>query len=237
MSKNNNDVVLNAAGKVISPGFFKWLGGWFRDHYILLGGLALSSTQTFVMVDFFAPEWAFWLPFVAIAVMEGGVIMWEYLEEVADMADGDVEDTEKNAQERIASFMVWVSLGMSGPTMIAGVFVEVTQSQLAEILSPNPALLNFFGWISLTGIFLLVTLNLFMEWRYKRADPIRILERENRQKERAANRIARTAELEGQVNIARKEAEFLKKRYKRSATRIGYGRAKDRFEKGTKNED
>jgi uncharacterized membrane protein len=189
------------------------------------------------MVDFFAPEWAFWLPFVAIAVMEGGVIMWEYLEEVADMADGNVEDTEKNAQERIAAFMVWVSLAMSGLTMIAGVFIEVTQSRLSEMLTPNPALLNFFGWAALTGIFLLVTLNLFMEWRYKRSDPIRIMERENRQKERMANRLARQAELEGQVRIAQKEAEFLRKRYKRASTRIGYGKAKERFEKGTKGDE
>lgn len=221
------DLFESLFGKLQSgfPSFREFAVRYIKEEWIKVMGLALSATQTFVMVHYFAPEWAWWLPYVAIVLLEGGVPYWQWREEEADMADGSVEDSKRNEQEKIANAMIWICLLLIGVTVMAGVFIEVTESRLSEILVINPSLMNVFGWTSLTGIFTLVVLHVFADWRYKRADPVLMIERDSRQKERAIDKERRLALANGRLDIAKREAKFIEQKLRRGANRTAWDRA------------
>lgn len=179
------------------------------ENWITIVVLVLSATQTFTLVDYFAPEWAIWLPFVGVAMMEGGFLYWKWREMEADAADGSIDDVEKNEQEKKANFMVYVTLGMSVVTMLAGALLEVGQSALSQYLSA-PGMTAFMGWIAITGIFVLAGLHLFMDWQYHRTDPDVKMAREHRAAMRKAGRQQLMAQQQAEITIASKTAQRTK---------------------------
>lgn len=202
---------------------------WVKYNWLKAMVLIASATQTFALIHFFAPEWAFWLPYIGVMLMEGAIPLWQEREENADAADGSIDDKEKNAQERIANGMIWVCIFMSAITMVGGALVEVSTSQMTDILKPNAQVTSAMGWASIVGIFLLGSLHLVFDWRFRRADPFRKLEREHRAALRAFERKRRKAVLDGEELTIKTELNHLRHLYRQGARSIGRSRAEEMF--------
>jgi len=67
-------------------------GKFLADHWMTVVILGVSSTQTYSLVNGFAPDWAFWLPALGVCLMEGGYLYWRWREYEAD----PLEETDQN---------------------------------------------------------------------------------------------------------------------------------------------
>lgn len=207
---------------------FKAFGYYLQDHFIQLVVVAVSATQTYFLVSQIAPRWASWLPILGVCLMEGGYIFWMWREFEADIADGSLADVEKNEQEKIANSMVYITLGLSVLTMLAGGLLEITKSDLASYLQV-PVLANWAALLAISGIFVLAGVHLFYDWRYRRADPDVALNREHRAKMRKIGRERLLAELEGEEKVTAEEVKHSRALIDQNKQRIGETRANTNF--------
>lgn len=204
--------------------FFDYL----KDHFIQLVVVGVSATQTFFLVSQIAPNWATWLPALGVCLMEGGYIFWMWREFEADISDGSLADIEKNAQEKIANRMVYITLGLSILTMLAGGLLEIAQSDLLAALA-NPVFANVTALLAISGIFVLSGIHLFADWRYRRADPDIALDRMHRMKMRELRRKQQGAVLNGEEKVTEEEVGHTQRLYDDNKRKIGQGRAIDNF--------
>lgn len=207
----------------------KGFGAYLLDHFIQLVVVAVSATQTYFLVSQIAPRWALWLPLLGVLLMEGGYLFWMWREFEADIADGSLRDIEKNAQEKIANRMVYVTLALSVLTMLAGGLLEIAQSDLMALLSV-PELANLVALIAISGIFVLAGIHLFADWRYRRADPDVHLDRIHRAEMRRLRRQQQQAVLHGEEQVTQEEVKHTERLYADHKGRIGNQRANDNFE-------
>lgn len=203
-------------------------GKFALDHFIQLVVVGVSATQTYFLVSQIAPNWATWLPVLGVLLMEGGYLFWMWREFEADIADGSLQDVEKNAQEKIANRMVYVTLGLSVLTMLAGGLLEIAQSDLLAILAV-PAFANIVALIAISGIFVLAGVHLFADWRYRRADPDVALNRVHRMKMRGLHRKQQEAVLSGEEEVTKEEVTHTQQLYTANKEKIGKNRANDGF--------
>jgi len=208
---------------------FKGFGGYIVDHFIQLVVVAVSATQTYFLVSQIAPRWATWLPVLGVLLMEGGYLFWMWREFEADIADGSLKDIEKNAQEKIANRMVYVTLGLSVLTMLAGALLEVAQSDLLALLAV-PYLANFMALIAISSIFVLAGVHLFADWRYRRADPDIALDRQHRANVRDLRRKKQVAINQGEEQITDEEVGETQRLYRDRKQSIGKQRAGESFD-------
>jgi hypothetical protein len=206
----------------------KDLMSYVGDHFIQLVVVAVSATQTYYLVSQIAPRWAMWLPGLGVLLMEGGYMFWMWREFEADIADGSLKDIEKNAQERIANRMVYITLGLSVLTMLAGGLLEIAQSDLLELLAV-PVWANVVALIAISGIFVLAGIHLFADWRYRRADPDVFLERDHRKTMRELRRKRDRAAMTGEEQITDEEIKTAQGLYNSKKEEIGRQRAQDDF--------
>lgn len=207
--------------------FFPWLWHTVRAEWIRYAILIVSSTQTYGLLKFFAPSWAFWLPAAGVGLMELSSIFWFWREATANAIERGGEEVK--LQERLANSMIWLCLGMSGVTMIAGAFLEVTSSQLSVILHPNPQVTAFLGWAAIVGIFLLGVTELVVDWQYRRADPTLEMERQHRAAHRRLLQQKRQVELKNETSVMSQQNAILDKRYQRMSRHIARLRANAEF--------
>lgn len=209
--------------------YFETLPGikeYILEHWIKMIVLVVSSTQTFSLVKFFAPTWAFWLPYVAVLLIEGATPYWQYREAEADAADGNVDDKVKNKQETIANRMVWVGLVAVCLTMIAGALIEVSNSEvLSSILKPNESVTGLFGWLAIIGVFLFGAIQMYADWQYRRHDPKMSMAREHRAELRTLDRQRQRTINAGEQFTMKYEAAELRRGYNRNAKKVGSQRA------------
>ena len=205
-------------------------GARLLDHFIQLVVVAVSATQTSYLVSIIAPQWAAWLASFAVLLMEGGYLFWMWREFEADMADGDLSDKEKNAQERIANRMVYITLGLSALTSLAGGFLEVANSDLAMLLTQFPALASYLAIAAISGIFILGVIHLFADWHYRRSDPDIALDRVHRANVRRLARDRQQAVYDGEELVTGEQVQHTRRLYTDNKTRLGQAQAKDEFE-------
>ena len=222
MRKDKTDLGVNVADNM------KMFADYLKDHFIQLVVVGVSATQTFFLVSQIAPNWATWLPILGVLLMEGGYLFWMWREFEADISDGSLADIEKNAQEKIANSMVYVTLGLSVLTMLAGGLLEIAQSDLLAILAV-PQFANIVALIAIGGIFVLAGIHLFADWRYRRADPDIALDRVHRMKMRGLRRKQQGAVLDGEEEVTEEEIEHTQKLYTANKKQLGQGRAKENF--------
>jgi hypothetical protein len=204
------------------------------EHWIKIIVLIASATQTYSLIKFFAPAWAWWLPVVAVLLTEGATPFWQWREAEADAADGNVDDVEMNKQETIANGMVWTGLVAVCVTMIAGALIQVSNSEvLSRILKPNEAVTGALGWTAIVGVFLFGAVQMWADWQYHRADPMLTLERENRAKMRLLNRRRTAAIYRGEERTTKFEARAITKNYNTQSKVLGAKRGNERFRKAT----
>jgi hypothetical protein len=203
------------------------LGRYIVDHWITVIILGVSSTQTYYLVNLFAPKYASWLPALGVGLMEGGFLYWRWREYEADPIDDGKINTNK--QEFIANIMVYATLFASVVTMLAGAALEIANSDLAYILT-IPNMDNLLGMFAIAFIFLLAGAHLFADWQYRKHDPDGAQERAYREQTRLLARQKREADIEGQkIVLAGRNAE-LKRRYSEQGAEIGRGQASAEFE-------
>ena len=206
-------------------------GSYVRENWITVGMLAVSATQTYTLVSVFAPGYAFWLPALGVMLMEGGFLYWKWREQEADPLEDGKPDT--NEQEKIANIMVYVTLFVSIVTMLAGLFVEIANSEIAYytewIVYGDMNVGNALAVVSMAFIFLLGAGHLFADWQYKKNDPQAILEREWRIEARALARSKRQADIEGQKIIMRGRNNELRRLYGEQGEALGALDATDEF--------
>lgn len=207
----------------------KMFGSFLIDHFIQLVVVGVSATQTFFLVSQIAPNWATWLPVLGVLLMEGGYLFWMWREFEADIADGSLKDIEKNAQEKIANRMVYVTLGLSVLTMLAGGLLEIAQSDLLAILE-IPQFANILALLAIGGIFVLAGIHLFADWRYRRADPDVALDRIHRMKMRELHRKQQGAVLDGEEKVMGEEVQATQLLYAANKSKIGQTRANENFQ-------
>lgn len=208
---------------------FKGFGVYLVDHFIQLVVVGVSATQTYFLVNQIAPRWATWLPLLGVLLMEGGYLFWMWREFEADIADGSLRDVEKNAQEKIANRMVYVTLFLSVLTMLAGGLLEIAQSDLLAVLQ-IPVLANWLALGAISGIFLLAGIHLFADWRYRRADPDVSLDRIHRAEMRRLRRMKQQAFLSGEEKVTEEEVQHTRELYIANKKQLGQGRANDQFQ-------
>jgi len=233
----SKDVLLGGAQK-----FFKWgsrstvnVIKWITDNWLKSMVLIASATQTFALISFFAPAWAFWLPFIGVMLMEGAVPIWQAREQMADEQEGKgLSEKEKAAQERIANIMVWLCIFMTATTMIGGALVEVSTGQMAKILKPNETITAFMGWASIVGIFLLGSTHLIADWRYRRLDPMFKMKQEFRREQRRLLRIKNKVKLQDEAREQRYELKRLRELSRKEAPKRGRKKAEDNYGKEKK---
>ena len=203
-------------------------------HWIKIIVLVASATQTYALIKFFAPAWAWWLPIIAVLLTEGATPFWQWRESEADAADGSVDDKEKNKQERIANGMVWTGLVAVCSTMVAGALIEVSNSeQLSAILKPNESVTGALGWIAIIGVFLFGAIQMWADWQYKRADPMLMIQRENRATMRTLDRRRMQAIYRGEEHTTKIEARTISRNYRTLGKKIGTKRGEESFENAT----
>lgn len=206
----------------------KMFWDYLKDHFIQLVVVGVSATQTYFLVSQIAPGWATWLPILGVLLMEGGYLFWMWREFEADISDGSLADIEKNAQEKIANRMVYITLGLSIVTMLAGGLLEIAQSDLLAILAV-PTFANIVALIAIGGIFVLAGIHLFADWRYRRADPDIALDRVHRMKMRELRRKQQGAVLDGEEKVTEEEVDHTKQLYSSNKRKLGQDRAKENF--------
>lgn len=203
-------------------------GRFLLDHFIQLVVVGVSATQTYFLVSQIAPGWATWLPVLGVLLMEGGYLFWMWREFEADIADGSLKDIEKNAQEKIANRMVYVTLSLSVLTMLAGGLLEIAQSDLLAILA-IPQFANIIALVAISGVFVLAGIHLFADWRYRRADPDVALDRIHRMKMRGLYRRQQEAVLGGEEKVTEEEVLHTQELYTANKGKIGQSRANEKF--------
>lgn len=249
MAKNEKIVVPNNdkadLGSRISNGLANFSQNFFHvfipntkdyiiAHWIKIIVLVVSATQTFSLIKFFAPVWAWWLPIVAVLLTEGATPFWQWRESEADAADGNVDDIEKNKQERIANSMVWTGLIAVSTTMIAGALIQVSNSEvLSAILKPNEQITGALGWLAIVGVFLFGSVQMWADWQYKRNDPMLTLERENRANMRLLTRRRTSAIYRGEERTTKVEARTITQNYNKQSKSLGAKRGNERFQRAT----
>jgi hypothetical protein len=206
----------------------KMFGTFLVDHFIQLVVVGVSATQTFFLVSQIAPNWATWLPLLGVLLMEGGYLFWMWREFTADIADGSLKDIEKNAQEKIANRMVYITLGLSVLTMLAGGLIEIAQSDLLAVLAV-PQFASLVGLIAISSIFVLAGIHLFADWRYRRADPDVAIDRVHRMKMRQMRRRQQEAILGGEEKVTEEEVIHTQELYTANKRTLGQTRAKEEF--------
>lgn len=205
---------------------------YVKANWIKLLVLIASATQTYSLVGYVAPEWAWWLPLIGVLLMEGAVPYWQQFEEMADIADGVKDDVKKNAQERLANVMVWLTILMSAVTMVAGAVIEVADSEkLSKFMKPDAGTTAFLGWLAIIGIFLLGTVHLIAHWQYKRLDPALIIARENRQAVRSMQRETMRAINKGNQDVLKHERREIRQSFRTNAKKMGKTRARKAIKK------
>lgn len=197
------------------------------DHWMTVVILCVSATQTFYLVDIFNPEWAAWLPFLGVCLMEGGYLYWRWREYEADPLDVQGKGNS-NKQEEIANWMVYITLASSGFTMIAGAFLEIANADVQIFLS-DPGFANMMGLFAIALIFLLAVAQLYADWQYRRYDPDAVLAREYRKAERELDRERWKADHEGQKIVMRGRNQRLSAMYSEKGEGIGARQAEAEF--------
>lgn len=223
MSKRNSaDFGIEATDSI--QAFWSYL----VDHFIQLVVVGVSATQTYFLVSQIAPQWARWLPILGVLLMEGGYLFWMWREFEADIADGSLKDIEKNAQEKIANRMVYVTLSLSVLTMLSGGLLEIAKSDLLAYLSV-PIFANWLALAAISGIFILSGIHLFADWRYRRADPDVALDRVHRFKMRELRRKQQGAILTGEEKVTEEEVQHTQQLYTTNKRALGENRANEQF--------
>ena len=203
-------------------------GKYLLDHWMTVVILGVSATQTYYLVNKFAPEWALWLPALGVCLMEGGYLYWRWREYEADPVDDGKTNTNK--QESIANVMVYLTLSASVLTMLAGASLEISQSDLAYILQTVPNMENYLGLFAVICIFLLAGGHLYADWQYRRNDPDAIMEREFRENERQLERDRRKANIDGQKIVMEGRNNELRRLYGANGENMGRSKAAEDFE-------
>ncbi len=204
-------------------------GKYLLDHWMTVVILGVSATQTYFLVSTFSPDWALWLPALGVCLMEGGYLYWRWREYEADPLDAQGKGVS-NKQEEIANVMVYLTLGASGLTMLAGAALEIGQSDLAYILQTVPNLETYLGLFAVTCIFLLAVGHLYADWQYRRNDPDAVMERNFREEERKLTRDRRRADIEGEKIILTGRNEELRRLYGANGANMGRDKAVKEFE-------
>lgn len=204
-------------------------GRYLLDHWMTVVILGVSATQTYFLVSTFAPDWALWLPALGVCLMEGGYLYWRWREYEADPLDVQGKGVS-NAQEGIANVMVYLTLGASVLTMLAGAALEIGQSDLAYILQTVPNLETYLGLFAVTCIFLLAGGHLYADWQYRRNDPDAVMERNFREEERKLTRDRRRANIDGEKIILIGRNEELRRLYGANGANMGRDKAVKEFE-------
>lgn len=204
-------------------------GRYLLDHWMTVVILGVSATQTYFLVSTFAPDWALWLPALGVCLMEGGYLYWRWREYEADPLDVQGKGVS-NAQEGIANVMVYLTLGASVLTMLAGAALEIGQSDLAYILQTVPNLETYLGLFAVTCIFLLAGGHLYADWQYRRNDPDAVMERNFREEERKLTRDRRRANIDGEKIILTGRNEELRRLYGANGANMGRDKAVKEFE-------
>lgn len=206
----------------------KLFGSFLIDHFIQLVVVGVSATQTYFLVSQIAPKWATWLPVLGVLLMEGGYLFWMWREFEADIADGSLKDIEKNAQEKIANRMVYVTLGLSVLTMLAGGLLEIAHSDLLAVLEV-PQFANILALLAISGVFVLAGIHLFADWRYRRADPDVAINRVHRMRMRELYRKQQAAVMDGEEKVTQVEVEETQRLYSANKGALGHSRATENF--------
>jgi len=204
-------------------------GRYLLDHWMTVVILGVSATQTYFLVSTFSPEWALWLPALGVCLMEGGYLYWRWREYEADPLDVQGKGVS-NKQEEIANVMVYLTLGASVLTMLAGAALEIGQSDLAYILQTVPNLETYLGLFAVTCIFLLAGGHLYADWQYRRNDPDAVMERNFREEERKLTRDRRRADIDGEKIILTGRNEELRRLYGANGANMGKNKAAEEFE-------
>ena len=204
-------------------------GRYLLDHWMTVVILGVSATQTYFLVSTFSPEWALWLPALGVCLMEGGYLYWRWREYEADPLDVQGKGVS-NAQEGIANVMVYLTLGASVLTMLAGAALEIGQSDLAYILQTVPNLETYLGLFAVTCIFLLAGGHLYADWQYRRNDPDAVMERNFREEERKLTRDRRRADIDGEKIILTGRNDELRRLYGANGANMGKNKAAEEFE-------
>lgn len=204
-------------------------GRYLLDHWMTVVILGVSATQTYFLVSTFSPEWALWLPALGVCLMEGGYLYWRWREYEADPLDVQGKGVS-NKQEEIANVMVYLTLGASVLTMLAGAALEIGQSDLAYILQTVPNLETYLGLFAVTCIFLLAGGHLYADWQYRRNDPDAVMERNFREEERKLIRGRRRADIDGEKIILEGRNEELRRLYGANGANMGKNKAAEEFE-------
>lgn len=198
------------------------------DHFLTAVILGVSATQTYMLVSLFAPDWALWLPALGVCLMEGGYLYWRWREYESDPLDIQGKGVS-NKQEEIANVMVYLTLGASVLTMLAGATLEIANSDLAYILTiPNMEM--YLGLFAVAAIFILGGLHLYADWQYRRNDPDAVMERNFREEARKLERERRKADIDGEKIILRGRNAELSRLYGEKGEGMGRTRAADEFE-------
>jgi hypothetical protein len=223
----------HVVGDFIQKVLFIWYPAvmkYVKEQWIKLIVLVMSATMTFSLLNYLAPPWAWWLPYIAILLVEGSIPFWQIRELNADAADGDVEDEEKNAQEKLANAMVWTGLTLMVVTMIGGALIEVGDSEvLSKVLKPNAGVTGFMGWSSLIGVFIFGAIQVWADWQYKRLDPMNELMREGRARMRKLDRTNQRAILQGEEKVTKAAVRNIRKEFNKIAPVAGANRARQRM--------
>lgn len=203
-------------------------GRYLIDHWMTVVILGVSATQTYYLVSTFAPAWAAWLPWLGVCLMEGGYLYWRWREYEADPIDDGKKNTNK--QEEIANIMVYLTLGSSVLTMLAGATLEIGQSDMAYLLQTIPNLSTYLGLFAVVCIFVLAGGHLYADWQYRRNDPDAIMERNFREEQRKLTRDRRSADIEGEKIILNGRNEEIRRLYGANGTNMGKTKAAEEFE-------
>lgn len=204
-------------------------GRYLLDHWMTVVILGVSATQTYFLVSTFSPDWALWLPALGVCLMEGGYLYWRWREYEADPLDIDGKGNT-NKQEEIANVMVYLTLGASVLTMLAGAALEIGQSDMAYILQTIPDMDTYLGLFAVTCIFLLAGGHLYADWQYRRNDPDAVMERNFREEERKLTRDRRRADIDGEKIILTGRNEELRRLYGANGANMGKNKAAEEFE-------
>ena len=203
-------------------------GRYLADHWITVIILGVSSTQTYYLVSTFSPDWASWLPLLGVGLMEGGYLYWRWREYESDPLDLQGKGVS-NKQEGIANIMVYLTLGASVLTMLAGAALEVANSDIAFILA-IPDMEMYLGLFAVTCIFLLAGGHLYADWQYRRNDPDAVMERNFREESRKLTRDRRRADIDGEKIILNGRNEELRRLYGANGANMGKNKAAEEFE-------
>lgn len=217
---------MDALEKVKKEAFV--FGRYLIDHWMTVVILGVSATQTYYLVSRFAPDWAWWLAALGVCLMEGGFLYWRWREYEADPLDLDGKGNT-NKQESIANVMVYLTLGTSVLTMLAGASLEIGKSDLAYILQTLPGLENYLGLGAVVCIFLLAGGHLYADWQYRRNDPDAKMERDFREDMRELERKRRKTNIDGQKIIMEGRNKELRRRYDEEGEGMGVLDATNEF--------